>query len=336
MAERVVITGLGLEVPGVPSAADLLALPSGGISRAEFVAHTKLGRKGLLFKERATRLALCAAQSALADAGLPITAAQQLEPEEIGVVVSSNLGNLETVHKVVGEIHAGGVKATSPLDLPNASSNVVASSLAIRFGCKAANLMLCNGATGGVDALHLASNLIRAGRARRVLAVGVETDEPAAQRLLQVSGPGVLGDGAGCVVLEAESAARERGATVHAAVGRYGHTHGMQLEFSAGPALAGLSGPPDLWLTPGRGHAGVPEAIAPVLAGWGERAPEQIDLCASLGEMYGALGVLQAIAACVWLRARPGRSALITSGAIWNDGAASLGLTKGQLDAGSV
>jgi 3-oxoacyl-[acyl-carrier-protein] synthase II len=300
--------------------------PPAEIVRTEFVAHVKLGRKGLLAKERSTRLALCAAQTALLDAGLPNAAAQQPHPEDLGVVVSSNFGNLETVHKVVGEIHTGGVMSTSPLDLPNASSNIISASVAIRFGCQSVNLMLCNGATGGIDALHVAANVLRAGRARRMIVIGVEPDEPAGRRLFQGSGAGRVGDGAAAVLLETERAALERGASAYAVVGRYGYTSGAPIELSVDAALAGHEGPPDVWLTPGRAPATTAEAVSRVLERWGGRLPEQIDLNGPLGEMYGALGVVQAVAASVWLRARPDRLALATSGPAWNDGGASLAL----------
>lgn len=328
MPDRVVITGIGLEVPGVPEAADLLRLRREPVVRTSFQAHTKLGRKGLLYKEHSTRLALCAAQSALADAGLPISAATQIRPEDIGVVVSSSLGNLETIHKVVGEIHAGGVGSTSPLDLPNASSNVIASSLAIRFGCRSVNLALCNGSTGGIDAIYMGANVIRAGRADRMLVVGVEPDEPAARRLLDPSGATHLGDGAGALLLEAESSAAERGARIYAEVGRYSYTADNKIESTFGRAS---EIPPDLWLSPSE-YGGGSAAMDQALAAWGGRAPERRDLCGALGELYGALGAIQAIAACAWLRDRPGGAVLATSGGGFRDGAASIWLTRGQLD----
>src|SRR5262245_17930065 len=118
----VVVTGLGLEFPGLPATEALLGMRDTPLQPVAFNPADKLGRKGLRYKDRATQLAMCAAQAALEDAGLSVSAKEQCSPETFGVVVSSNLGNLDTVCRVVDTIHAGSVKDTSPLDLPNASS----------------------------------------------------------------------------------------------------------------------------------------------------------------------------------------------------------------------
>ncbi len=334
MTERVLITGVGVEIPGVASAAGLLEPGDRRIDPPEFEPQLKLGRKGLLFKDRATRLALCAAQSALADAGLPTAAADQRDPERLGVVASSNLGNAQTICKVVDAIRAGTVRAASPLDLPNASSNIIPACVAIRFGCQALNLMLCGGATSGTDAVHLARNAILAGRARRMIVVGVEPREPSSTRLMAQSlaawlpgeAPGEvwMGDGAAALVLESESAARERGAGAAAAIGPYAFA--QELERSVEVALGG--GPrPELWWTPPRRYAPVAAAIDRAAERFWERQPPRaIDVEPALGDGYGMLGVLQCAAASAALRSGSARAALATSGGCWRDGAASVAL----------
>lgn len=328
----VVITGLGLEFPGVAGAAALPAALSAPVGPAEFNPAEKLGKQGLRYKDRATKLALCAAQAALLDARLPTTAAGQVAPESFGTVVSSNLGNVDTVCRVLDTVRTEGADATSPLDIPNLSSNVVASSLAIRFGLKAVNLMVCNGATSGTDALHLAANSIRAGRARRVLVAAVEPFNPAVERLMEESdeccrearGGLRLGDGAVAVVLESEDAAAERGASPYAVLGGYGFDGTGDAASSLREALKGADSPPELWLVPNCAHAPAAEAVSRGLELWGERPPMRMDLSASLGETYGALGVFQCVAACLWLRALPGKLAAATAGSCWGDGCASL------------
>lgn len=330
--ESVLITGIGLELPGLPEPSALLSASADSLGPAQFAPEQKLGRKGLLFKDRATLLALCAARDALADAGLPVVASAQISPESLGVVASSNLGNLDTVCQVVATIHAGGVRATSPLDLPNASSNVIATTLAIRFGCQAVNLMVCSGATSGVDALHLAANAIRAGRARRVVVVGVEPQNPTVTRLMRESAVAWLGtadglrlvEGAAAVVVEARSSALERGAPIYGRVGGYGFAPGMSVEASLAAALAGNGGPPQLWLTPNTAYPATAETVCRALRLWADAPPQCLDLGRALGEAYGALGVLQAVAACLWIRTQGAPSAILTSGAAWGDGTASL------------
>ena len=181
-----------------------------GVALADVDPAAVLGRRGLLYKDRATQLALCAARGALVDAELLDEEGLAVPGESVGVVVSSNLGNLDTVCAVAATIAAETVARISPMDLPNASSNVVASTLAIRFGLRGPNLMLCNGATGGVDAVYWADVVIRAGRAERVLVVEVETRNEVVERLVG-SSDGLL-DGAAALVVEDGEAARARGA----------------------------------------------------------------------------------------------------------------------------
>jgi 3-oxoacyl-[acyl-carrier-protein] synthase II len=141
-----------------------------------------LGRKGLLGKDQATRLALCAVHRLFElPPGRPATPVDGAA--HTAVVVSSNLGNVAGVCAVVTDVRARSLSAISPLEAPNASSNVIASTLAIWYGCTGPNLMLCNGATSGLDAVSAAARLLRAGRARRAVVVGVEPDDEVARRL---------------------------------------------------------------------------------------------------------------------------------------------------------
>ncbi|MGJ3561546.1 beta-ketoacyl synthase N-terminal-like domain-containing protein [Streptomyces sp. INA 01156] len=165
-----------------------------------------MGRKGLRYKDRATQLGYCLTAAALADAGL-LGEDGTVSGGDVGVVVSSNYGNLDTVVRALDTLREGTVSATSPMDLPNASSNVIASSAAIRYGLRGPNLMVCNGATSGLDAVHWATTMITAGRVDRVLVIGVEPDNDVVQRLL---GGGHAVDGGAAVVLENAEAARAR------------------------------------------------------------------------------------------------------------------------------
>ncbi|WP_019813086.1 beta-ketoacyl synthase N-terminal-like domain-containing protein, partial [Saccharomonospora saliphila] len=199
-----VITGTGVVLPG---AHDPASLSGGRPASAEPVDPALLvGRKGLRYKDRATRLAYCAADAALREAGLttgdgPATADALTVPSaSTGVVASSTLGNVDTVVRACEVIRSETVTGTSPMDLPNASSNVIASSVAIRFGLRGPNLMVCNGATGGLDAVRWAVTMLAAGRAERMLVLGVEPDTDEARALL---GAPAL-DGAIALVVETD------------------------------------------------------------------------------------------------------------------------------------
>ena len=199
-AAAVAVTGWSVHLPGVDLAARLPVLagvlPSMPAVPAER-AHELLGRKGLLGKDGATRLALCAVHQAL---DLPPRAPRPAGPADpdTAVVVSSNLGNLSSVVEVVRAVRAGGRRDVSPLAVPNASSNVVASTVAIWFRFGGPNMMVCSGATAGLDAVGLGATLLRTARAARVVVVGTE---PADDLAAALHG-GALRAGAACVVLE--------------------------------------------------------------------------------------------------------------------------------------
>jgi 3-oxoacyl-(acyl-carrier-protein) synthase len=191
---RVAITGHAVHVPGL-SEVDIPGSPvEPAVGPAD--AHRVLGRKGLLAKEPATRLALCATHEAL---GLP--PGKPTEPVAgaagTAVVVASNLGNVATVCEVVDQVRTEGRHAVSPLVAPNASSNIIASSIALRYRFTGPNFLVCSGATAGLDAVRLGALLIRTGRTHRCVVVGVEPDDEVATALC----PG-LRAAAAAVVLE--------------------------------------------------------------------------------------------------------------------------------------
>lgn len=282
----VVITGVSVLVPGADTPA---ALASGPEADGLPVAPEGLvGRKGLRYKDRATQLAYCLASGALMDTGLLDEDGLTAPGTSIGVVASSNFGNLDTVLRALDTIRAQTVTATSPMDLPNASSNVIASSVAIRFGLRGPNLMVCNGATSGLDALHWAATMIRSSRVDRVLVIGVEPDNDAVRRLLGDGRTGV--DGGAAVVVESAEAARERSAAVRAVYGGYAMADGVR---SCVEDLAGADGQaPARWQIPQDAAGCLPEDLLPGVP--------RDSLGPGLGQASGALGVLQCAAATGW------------------------------------
>ncbi|HEY7177099.1 MAG TPA: beta-ketoacyl synthase N-terminal-like domain-containing protein, partial [Micromonosporaceae bacterium] len=177
----IAVTGWSIHVPGSRLAAALGSAPD-PLSCAPESAHELLGRRGLLNKEPATRLALCAVHRAI---GRPPGAAREPGPPDsrVAVVASSNLGNVATVQTIARTLRTTGLKDVSALDAPNASSNVLASTVAIWFRCGGPNLMICSGATSGLDAVYLARVLLLADRADRVIVVGAEPGDPVAVSL---------------------------------------------------------------------------------------------------------------------------------------------------------
>lgn len=306
----VAIVGLGVASAALAEPSDLLGPP---VRNEAFDPGTELGR-GFRYKDRATKLALVAVDRALRDAALLIsgdTRTLAVSGAAVGVVASSNLGNVDTVCRTAETIAAGSVTATSPMALPNASSNIVASSLAVRFGLRGPNLMVCNGVSSGLDAVRLGALLIVSGRAAQVVVVGVE---PVNEVVTTLTGrpDAELFDGAVAVILESETIAKSRGAAVRARLGRYARRADAA---SSVDRVTGGSVRPDLWLAAASTAAEVPAIELP----W-------TDLEAALGEASGALGVLQVAAGAEWLDRRTG-PVLATAGSA-DDGVSSLVLTK--------
>ncbi|MFI6213461.1 beta-ketoacyl synthase N-terminal-like domain-containing protein [Nocardia brasiliensis] len=285
-ARPVAIGGYSVHVPEA-SAEDVYGSADAAVMVAAAEAKTVLGRKGLLYLEPATLLALCAVQRAL---GLPEGRRPELPlagADRTAVVVSSNLGNVGTVTDMVQRVAEESFRAVSPLELPNASSNVIAAAIALRYGFTGPNLMICNGATSGVDAIRIGAGLIAAGRADRVVVVGVEPADETATALLSTrpddSGAAPLRAAAACVVLDSgESTGIEVG------------THGFAEVFGTVAA-----GDEELWLVP---------------AGLGLGAKRRIDLTERLGDTYGALGVLQVAIAAHLLETEDVAGAVVTAG----------------------
>lgn len=331
---NVAVTGIGIAVPGLGSVADLLARPGEPVPSASFVPHGVLGRRGLRYKDRASQLALCAAAATLADAGLPWPRDERVEAESFGVVVSTTNGISETVCRVAETIHRGGVVSTQPMDLPNASGNVASASVAIWFGLEGFNLTLSAGSTSGLDAVHCAAVAIRAGRARRMLVIGVEPAGPAASRLVAgaarrhgVRGIPRLFDGAAALLLEASDAVAERGGRVQALVGGYGRDARLDAAVCAALDATPDRGVPELWLTPCTDHRLTSTEIDRAAALPSVGSADRVDVGEAVGEALAALGVLQCAVAAAWLTARPGQRALVSSGGCW--GAEYAGLTLG-------
>lgn len=299
-----VITGFGLAGAGLDTPDDLFG--TGPDATAEFDPTPLLGR-GFRYKDRATKMALLAAKRALEQARLLDAEGAVIEGEAIGVAVSSNFGNLDTACRVAEVIRAETITGTSPMDLPNASSNVIASSVAIKFGLHGPNLMICNGDSSGLDAVYWADVLIRSGRVGTALVIGVETSNPTVDALA-----GAMFDGAAGLVLQSPETARRPGARALATVG--GYARRAEAARSAEAALARSEHPVGLLLA-----GGTPRPP-------GAEQAKAHDLDLAWGPASGALGVLQCVAGASWLT-EGGHGAVLACAGTDDDGHAALVLS---------
>jgi 3-oxoacyl-[acyl-carrier-protein] synthase II len=258
------ITGWAVDIPD-----------EGGDAATGEHARELLGRRGLRYKESATLLALCAVHRALRLAPGAPRSCEAPDPRT-GVVVSSNVGNAATVARVVHTLRTSSLRDVSLLDAPNASSNAIAASIAIWFRLGGPNLTVCSGATAGLDAVWLGSLLLRSGRVDRVVVVGVEPGDEVSVALRSQRSGGRAPAHAGAASLILTSPARRTGDV---------------------PALDGIAFSP----TRERLALGDRETmlVGPAeLAGYDQLA---IDLEVELGDLYGALGVVQVATAATLL-----------------------------------
>ncbi|HZE65438.1 MAG TPA: beta-ketoacyl-ACP synthase II [Sporichthyaceae bacterium] len=185
--------------------------------------------------DRGSQLALIAAREAWADAG---GEAIGVDPERLGVVVATGIGGIITLLNTYDTLNAKGPRLVSPLAIPMLIPNSAAVTVGLEIGAKAGVHTPVSACASGAEALAMALDMIRCGRADVVVAGGTEAaihalpmaafaamkamstrnDEPErASRPYDKARDGfVLGEGAGIVVLESEEHAKARGATIYA------------------------------------------------------------------------------------------------------------------------
>jgi 3-oxoacyl-[acyl-carrier-protein] synthase II len=162
-----------------------------------------------------------------------------------GVMIGSGIGGLETIYDASILVHQGKARRLSPFFIPSALSNLASGHLSIKYGFKGPNHSVVTACATGVHAIGDASRIIGLGDADLMLAGGSEAtvceigiagfcaaralstgfnDRPrAASRPWDRDRDGfVMGEGAGCVLLEEYEHARRRGAKIYAEVSGYG------------------------------------------------------------------------------------------------------------------
>jgi 3-oxoacyl-[acyl-carrier-protein] synthase II len=191
--------------------------------------------------DRCEQLALVAAREAWADAGSPA-----VDPERLGVAVTSGIGGIGSILAGYDTLKEKGWSRLSPFTVPMLMPNGSAGWISMEFGARAGAHSLVSACASGAEAIGYGIDMIRSGRADVVIAGGTEAaimalniaafavmramstrnDEPErASRPWDKARDGfVLGEGAGMLVLESLSHARQRGAVVHAIAAGAGYS----------------------------------------------------------------------------------------------------------------
>jgi len=282
MPKRVVITGVGVVTSnGVGKDEFWNNLEAGvsGITKislfdtAQFRTHTAgeikdfdasvyLGSKGLRIQDRTARIANTAAKFALDDANLAI---DESNTDDIGVVLGTTLGNLCSLSEFDKTALEKGPRYVNPSLFPNTAINSTASQISIRFHIKGFNTTISTGFTASLDALRFAYDSIQFGRAKAVLAGGVEdlciqtylgfyklqflAASQENQSDLDLSCPFdsrrngiVLGEGSAILAIEELESALSRGARIYAEIlglGAYFDPYRVNKYNRLGPGIRG-------------------------------------------------------------------------------------------------
>jgi 3-oxoacyl-[acyl-carrier-protein] synthase II len=257
---RVVVTGMGTTSPvggDVPSTWDALVAGRSGVRAltdewAESLPVKIAGRiavepSEVLDRVKARRLdrsaqfAMVAAMEAWHDAGFSGVAAEAgLDGDRVGVAMASGIGGVTTLLDNYDTLLEKGPRRVSPLAVPMLMPNAPAANISLYVGARAAVNTPVSACASGNEAIALAADQIRLGRADVVLAGGTEAaihplpiaafanmmalskndgDPTTVSRPWDTGRDGfVLGEGAGVLVLERLEHAQARGARIYAEV----------------------------------------------------------------------------------------------------------------------
>jgi 3-oxoacyl-[acyl-carrier-protein] synthase II len=184
-----------------------------------------------------------AACQAISDAGIEITTANA---HRVGVAVGAGIGGIETIERSFRSYleNEEAPRKISPFFIPGSIINMVSGHVSIRFGMTGPNLSLVTACTTATHSIGIAARCIQYGDADVMVAGGAEmattalglggfcsaralstrNEDPAgASRPWDRDRDGfVLGDGAGCVVLEEYEHARARGARIYGELAGFG------------------------------------------------------------------------------------------------------------------
>ncbi|MFE7767744.1 ketosynthase chain-length factor [Streptomyces sp. NPDC057438] len=350
-ATRPVITGLGVAAPtGLGADAHWSAIVEGANGIAEITRFDASGYRVRLAGEvpgfdatahipsrllpqtdHMTRLALYAADEALKDSGIDLTA---LSPYEAGVSSASSMGGFEFGQRELQNLWSKGGQFVSAYQSFAWFYAVNTGQISIRHGLKGPSSAVVTDQAGGLDAIGHARRQIRKGT-KVMLAGGVDgalcplglAGQLASGRLSAEDRPDraylpfdeaasghVPGEGGAYLVLEDPVSAEERGARVYGELAGYAATFDPDprdpgadgLERAIRAALADADRTPDAIAVVFADAAGVPEAdraeAAAITAVFGARGVRVAVPKAQTGRLYAGGAALDLVSALLALR----------------------------------
>lgn len=203
-----------------------------GLNISDFI-----DRKEMRKMDRYTQLAVISAMQAVKDCGINLDTADK---DRIGVIYGVGIGGIKTFEdevKYYASVEATGPKF-NPFFIPKMIADIAAGQISILYGFHGPNYTTTSACASSSNALADAFNLIRLGKADIILGGGAEAaicacgvggfnamhalstrndDAEHASRPFSASRDGfVMGEGAGCLVLEELEHAKSRGAKIYA------------------------------------------------------------------------------------------------------------------------
>lgn len=193
--------------------------------------------------DRYTHYAVAGTHLAIEDAGIK---PEELNRENIGVIIGSGVGGIETVEDQARVLIAKGPGRISPLFVPMMIANMAGAQVAIHYGFKGPNMTTVTACASSTNSAGEAFRLIQNGEADIIVTGGTEApiiplamagfcamkamstrnEEPdKASRPFDKDRDGfVMGEGAGILIFESLAHAQSRGAHIYAEVAGYGAT----------------------------------------------------------------------------------------------------------------
>lgn len=230
-------------VKGVSGAAPITLFDATNF-KAQFACEVKnwnpnewIDRKDARKMDRYAQLAMASAVQGVKDSGLDL---DQVDKNRVGVIYGVGIGGIKTFEEEASYYALNKEKGPrfSPFFIPKMIADIAAGQISIHFGFHGPNFTTTSACASSTNALADAFNLLRLGKADVIVAGGAEAaicecgvggfnamkalstrnDDPThASRPFSASRDGfVMGEGAGCLILEELEHAKARGAKIYA------------------------------------------------------------------------------------------------------------------------
>ena len=254
--KRVVVTGFGAITPignnaqeywenlvkGVSGAAPITLFDSTNF-KTKFACEVKnfnpldhFEKKEAKKMDRNTQLGVVAAREAVSHSRI---IEDQVDKNRVGVIWGSGIGGLETFEtEVLGWAKSEGIPRFNPFFIPKMIADITPGHVSMEYGFHGPNYTTVSACASSTNALIDAKMLLQLGKADVIVCGGSEAavtasgmggfnsmmalstrndDYKTASRPFDKDRDGfVLGEGAGCIVLEEYEHAKKRGATIYA------------------------------------------------------------------------------------------------------------------------